>query len=497
MTSLERKTEVLLAVARAFMERGPWIQYDQRSMDRTVGVTPRHDWLCTPEFATEQHRLYMDCARFICTVYYAAFGVRLEADVTWNMLKAVKDRVFYYKLTRQETPQEQQAIWKALCDTLQPGDAIVYLSKGKGHIVLYTGDGVIYESAGGGSVNSYRYDERHDTVRASGLYIRTLQALFNEHLENPDMGVFSSAQLELAVLRPMNRVGEPTAQALLRVGEAKELFCQVLSSHPGGMSVPRGGNVSYTVCIRNDSSQSRQVTAVLTAPAGAVLRGESVRTLTLQPHGEVRLAYTLDIEPTCGPVLPAPEVTVNGLKLWAQRCLVEGNIPAGQLEACAKRLEALLPQTPDLMAAASEAYSGLALFRPTSEETLRYLYWRYDSVCGDVLWRDIQQPERDGCLYSYFGGTGVMTPELGADMTLRTQNVHEAALRPGDILLCSDDALFTKCYGCVVTEQGLLGRFAPEDGNKTLQGEALCRFIDSLPGRFCFTVFRPAMIWRK
>ena len=38
----------LLAVAEAFLARGNSIQYDQRSMDRVVQITPRRDKLAPP-----------------------------------------------------------------------------------------------------------------------------------------------------------------------------------------------------------------------------------------------------------------------------------------------------------------------------------------------------------------------------------------------------------------------------------------------------------------
>ncbi len=78
-------------------------------------------------------------------------------------------------------------------------------------------------------------------------------------------------------------------------------------------------------------------------------------------------------------------------------------------------------------------------------------------------------------------------------MGLRTQCMMQCALRPGDIILCSDDVLYEKNYGCVVTDSGFFGRFAPDGPLERLQGEAQEAFVDSLQGRFCYTVFRPAM----
>jgi len=38
---MNEKQKALLSVARAYIERGSYIQYDQRSMDRVLELTPR------------------------------------------------------------------------------------------------------------------------------------------------------------------------------------------------------------------------------------------------------------------------------------------------------------------------------------------------------------------------------------------------------------------------------------------------------------------------
>ena len=77
-----QKAAGLLAAAEAFLARGASIQYDQLSMDRLLRVTPRHSRCASPEEATAQHRLFLDCARFVHSVYFTAFGQELEADVS-------------------------------------------------------------------------------------------------------------------------------------------------------------------------------------------------------------------------------------------------------------------------------------------------------------------------------------------------------------------------------------------------------------------------------
>ena len=41
MDSLELKRQAVLTVAKAYYDRGKYTQYDQRSMDRVLQLTPR------------------------------------------------------------------------------------------------------------------------------------------------------------------------------------------------------------------------------------------------------------------------------------------------------------------------------------------------------------------------------------------------------------------------------------------------------------------------
>ena len=101
----EEKAQALLTTAKAFVDRGPQLQYDQLSMDRDVQITSRRRYTLPPEAATGQQRLYLDCATFVCAAYYNAFGYRLEADVTWDIRDLVEDCVFCHHFTGSESPR--------------------------------------------------------------------------------------------------------------------------------------------------------------------------------------------------------------------------------------------------------------------------------------------------------------------------------------------------------------------------------------------------------
>lgn len=461
------KAAVLLAVARAYLRRGRAIQYDQLSMDRILRVTPRHQRYAPPEAATEQHTVYEDCACFVNAVYYNTFGCELEGDVTWNIAKLVKPLVFAYCLTKTETTAQRAAIREKVLALLQPGDALLFFKEnGYGHILLAGEPGWFYHCTNTIDGDSYHYGERHSCPTAHGdVFKESVEKLFD-----PQDNCYLMAEdvVRFCVIRPLERMGEPTAAAMARVSEAKDLCCSVYSSHPGGKSAMAGGTAAYTVEIINDGSVS-VVADIRFAPAqGTALAEAGEKQVTVGAGEAVRVDFPLTVSSDAPGIVDAPTVSVNGFSLWAERLLVHTN-------------------------------DGSQWELPSESRILTDYFARYDALetGTDVLWRKPQEPRRDGCLYGYFGGIGVITPELMTNETIRTRTIRFCDLCPGDIVLCSDDALFQKTYHCHVTDTGLTGLFSHDGAYGTVTGEAADRFIDTLPGRFCYIVLRPGMKERK
>ena len=494
MTELQQKTAALMAAAEAFLARGEAIQYDQLSMDRLLRVTPRHDRYAAPEMATPQHRLYLDCATFVNAVYFTVFGQELEADVTWNMMELVKPRVYDYSPTHRETDGDRTRIQEEVLSLLRPGDALVMRFANNGHIILCGEGDVYYHCSEKGGEKSYRYEEGHDSFSPEGaIYRDPLDGLFEPGARYDLLG---ERVLRFSVLRPLERMGPPLLAALARLGEARDLHISVLSSHPGGQAVRPGQTLTYTIQVRNPGADPRTVGIELTPGKGTRLTGAGRAELLLEPGQTGQAEFSLKAGPSPRPFLPPPEVTVNSLPVWAERALLcTGTAEEGE------QLAALagpgISSGKEALAAVAEVCGPLGISLPTSVPQLLTDYFlRYDSVLGDVLWRKPQDPGREGCLYSFFGGTGVITPENGRDPLLRTRRISPADLRAGDVILCGDDPLFRKTCSCLVTAEGLAGRFEPGEDCRRLSGEERDRFIDSLPGRFCYAVVRPGAMRR-
>ena len=107
---MELKTQALLAVAMAYFNRGNKIQYDQRCMDRKLITTPRRDKYVSPEDATSQRTIFLDCSSFINVVFWETFGYEIPFELTWHMVDYFHPRVFLYERTYEETPEEIENI---------------------------------------------------------------------------------------------------------------------------------------------------------------------------------------------------------------------------------------------------------------------------------------------------------------------------------------------------------------------------------------------------
>lgn len=487
----------LLAAAEAFLARGNSIQYDQRSMDRVVQITPRRDKLATPEAATEQHMLFLDCSSFVNAVYHAAFGRVLDADLTWHMAQMLQPCVFRWHASHTETPEERRRISREVTMLLRPGDLLVMDKGSNGHVVLI-GDGVYYHCNQKGGEKGYRYDLRQEAFTPGGaVYREPLAALLNSEAPNqPDICcVFDDAVQGFCVLRPLPRMGIPTPASVARLKDAAGLYCSVLSSHSGGRSAALGETVTYTVCIHSRLASKQAVRVTFTPPASC--GGEPRSVLLALPAGETAQAtFSLIVPSIDVPFLTAPTVTVNGLPVWAERVLLHVGLSSAQQRQITAAVRQAAAAGQDIWAAAAQSYALLGITLPTGvPEALTALFRRYDAVPGDVLWRLPQQPRCDASLYSFFGGTGVITPEAGGDSTIRTRRITPADLTPGDIILCSSDALFRQTAVLFLTEDGLL---CQDSGQITLlRLEDAQQKIESLPGQFCYIVLRPSAAERK
>ena len=438
--------------------------------------------------ANAQHTLFLDCSTFTYCVYLNTFGYQLESNLTWHIPEMVTPCVWERTTTHNETPQEKQEIIAQLKAILQPGDLLNLLKiGGSGHIVLYIGNEEIFHSRAAGP-NSYRYEALHDGIYDHGtIYRDPVDKMLDDTISKRT--IFSADIAGCQVLRPIEKVGDPTPIALSRAGKSKDLVLSVLSSHPGGATAWVGDTVTYTLTVSNVGTEARLAEGNVQGNSNLTLLGSENSYRFDVPAGEtVQKEFHFRLGNDTSPVCQSPAFTVNDIPVWAERVLVAPKMDRAALDHVISEVQ---PQGDCLYDCVVRAYAhaGIQMEKDVFR-TLLPLFRLLDGAAGDVLWRFPQEPTKDMALYSYFGGTGVITPELSAIDTIRVHRILPRDLQPGDIVLISEDASLRQVNCLFVTHDGILSQFC---GNpiEYLTGDAVDKLVDTLPGRFCYIVLRP------
>lgn len=499
MDTIEQKRQAVLTVAKAFYDRGQYTQYDQRSMDRVLQLTPRRRKRLPPECGNSQYVHFLDCSGYTSAIYLTAFGYELPSDLTWIMVEQLENRVFYYEVTHEESLADIQKIKEQVCEILQPGDLITWQRiKGSGHIIMYMGDGEYTEcTVPPGEKNSYNYEECKNQIYERGIWTRKLERLFpvTEEMWEKGRGLFRENVVRFTVHRPLEVVGDILPQTKIRMGKAKDLWCAVENSAPGSVPAYPGEAVAYTVIVRNQSEENKTVTVTFAPPAGTNFSGEGVAERRLQGGEEIRLSFSVTVEKENKSVmLEGPVVTVNDLIVYAHPVLLGRKMTHSQWQAVKETVLTEIQSGATAVAAAAKAYGSLGIQMDPVQKRYSWTYFCYhDSTAGDALSRQPQKPFEDLAVYGGFGGKNVITPEMTAvPAGVRTTHILPRDLQPGDVLLCLEDGFGDVAYSSFFDGTRLVGCFEAGGHTRVMEGEALERFVDSLFGRFAFLLLRPA-----
>ena len=480
----EKKLEILLATAKAYYDRNEWCQYDQRSMDRLIQLSPRRRKRLPPESATAQHVQFLDCSGYTTAVFLEAFNYELPHDLTWHMVDFLEPQVFYYELTHKETRDELLKVCDEIKKTLMPGDLVCFdRGVGSGHIMLYHGDNVYSDCRSGEGGNSYDFENRRNQFYERGVWLNDADVWFEIGEERPKRSLFFEKVRRIAISRPLDLDLTPTSNALARIGDAKDLVCGVLSSHAGAVHAQKGENVTYTVFIKN-IGEDKDAEICFSAPNNTRFEGESAVKVKTFTDKTIEVNFTVEVLSDEQIYLDAPEVTVNSLKVYAPRVLLGKKLSN----------EALLSQCEKTKAEIKSGKTALeAISHKRDIDVFRSLFYLHDTPLGDVLSRREQIPSKDMGVYSMYGGVGVITPNMASVEGLRCTHITKSDLMAGDVILISDDALGKGLYSCFYDGRSLYGCFEADKKISEISGEKLDEFIDSLFGRFCFIVLRQSL----
>ena len=488
---MDLKMQAISEVAKAYLNRGNKIQYDQRCMDRKLITTPRRDKYVSPETATNQKTVFLDCSSFINVLFWEAFGYEIPFELTWHMVDYVEPRLFLYERTYEESPEEIEALKQKIKDTLQAGDVITYdRFSGSGHTVFYIGDGKIVHCTPNGRPNSYDYQEKKSReYEDGGLFVLSLEELINKN-------IFESKTIKrIAIERPLDIVGEPTAKTMARLTTAKDLICGVEVSHAGGRHAAKGEKITYSVTVYNNGKEDKKIEVKFEAPKGTSLDCDSTKKEIVPPEKEIVIDFEVILECDEEVFVEGPIVSVNGLLVVAPKVLTGKAISSENLEKVSKTAVKEIKEGKSAVEAASAAYKEIGIyFSPNEKEHFYKAFYIHDTLSGDVLSRRAQIPTETMGVYSLFGGVAVITPEKIAYPYTRCNKILRRDLMEGDIILLSDDTFGIKTYSAYYDGKSLAGRFEYDGEIKTLEGEDIDTFIDSLLGQYSFVVLRPSYL---
>ncbi|MBQ8562480.1 MAG: C40 family peptidase [Firmicutes bacterium] len=506
----DERVEALLATAYDYYNHREHIQYDQRSMDRYVQITPRRRKYFPPEAGTAQYTHHLDCSGFCFAVYYQALGYELPYDITWHMYEHMAHEVFRYEKTFDETYEEKKRITAELAAAIRPGDLITMLHQGQsGHIMIALEDGKFMHCvpAKSGTDDSYDYTAKFDKKNRFGLSINDI-ADITEILTDEEAvdvasfkryNLFSPKESKIVIHRPWLDSKGPTEQAMVRMGAHKGLISGVESSHPGGQQAVCGDVVEYRVQVKNVSEEVKSVTVEFTAPAGTSFGGENLCEAKLAGGEEKIFTFGVIVEKEAAagkcPWIEAPGVKVNGLEIHAKKVLLGRTVTAEEFASVVVEVCQELAEGCDVVEAAAKIYGKRGIqMDPGKKNHIHRLFHHFDTCAkenNNILVRREQKPFEDMAVYSLFGGKSVVTGDILLHPDSRTTEITSRDLMAGDIILCGNDVFAGQTHALFFTGDSLVG--APEQGlkNRELKGQEMESFMNSLFGRFVWIVLRP------
>lgn len=226
--------DVIKEVARAYDRQGAQIHYDQLNARRHI--------YASPEDATAQRMIYLDCSSYVNSCYREAFGVNVmpyeiseAAPQTGNFMTYARenpsnaDVVGYWENSKYTTQEEQEALLASIRAQLEIGDLVVYrrgeTKSTAGHVLIYMGEDSFLHSYAG---SSYRRDETdpaksYDSESAEDkdgqIDVASSEDLFvnKEHDRYLFRADGSKTVREICVLRPLARGLTPTRETVGRM----------------------------------------------------------------------------------------------------------------------------------------------------------------------------------------------------------------------------------------------------------------------------------------
>ena len=443
--------EYVIEMAYAYKYQGSQIDYDQYNKRRNENASP--------EEATEEERVFLDCSSYVNAVYYNAFGLNvLPYDTVYqrpstlsfaNYAKQNKgnaDVYAYYENTENLTAQEKAEILQTLKAGLQVGDVLVYRRyTGNGHALIYVGDGIILHcSSTTGSFNHNANNplESYDRLGEGDIYVDPVENLFDDPTSSKYL--FSDLFENFTILRPLARGLTPTEQMECRMtipglSIEKSVSASIYSA------VFTGDTITYTVTLVNNGAEKLcgvtinefvpNGTVFVSGSDGVIASGENITWIGDVDAGEtLTVTYSVMVTSTeKGLIIASDKGNVNGLLLNKV-----SNTLCGVSE---EKMNEIIARAQEYIAERKSFDDPIELAKALYKDVFGIDIFSYETVSSALL--DIIDTATDGCnpdaevnamvLENLSGGYSVI--DVMPYNNDRVRSIHVEYLSVGDVIM--------------------------------------------------------------
>lgn len=518
----EERVRGVVETVLAYWRRGERQQYESECLINAdsrngVGIRRATDDV-SPEDATWDVASYFVCSTFAYNVYSEAIRYQLGkgpdfCSCRWLSLTADKSVVYRYLKNSGESIDEAVALVRQI---LRPGDVLVG-HKASAHAMVYLGkcldDGVDYIAHSWGKKYNYKTgEEAHEdvgTIRLQPVDELCFRRDNADYCKRNKLGRWCLYDMhEITVLRPLRITSEadypltPNARARLA---HPGLNIERTADFSGFRTLPRGGNITYTITVENHSKTDYAAlpitdrvpkhTTLVSASGATENAGKLLWLADVPAGGQVTVQFTVQTGEgkqvlseggdVAGIRTPTIVTTLTGPGLTEQQNAL--------LAGLATHHEGKLPGTETGMAFAVKLYKDYLGEKLALPETDKLLPKFFDLVEGDpgaetplLHWKKRLPAAAKLLLPRYQGGLMLLT----ATAQERILEFKLSNLLPGDILLYVKKPMSDDMTQRVLVYLGD-GAFAEgsENGLTVTRDEVLWpAFCEDL-----FLLFRPAM----
>ena len=251
--------EAIVEVAHAFYYKGAYIHYDQYGTRRNINPSP--------EAATADERLHLDCSSFVNAVYCEAFGENVQpyptterspqtgvmTEYAKNFYGKNPDVIGYYETADLDTEEKKSEFVEMVRSTLEVGDVIVYRRASSGHAIIYVGNGYFLHSTG--SSYEYAVGDPHSAYDQADAKGTVSKLKLSSYLDDKTHGRYILAPnvVTVSILRPLARGLEMTDVTEARL-TIPGISIEKSSNAPLRSAVYKGDAIVYTVTLKNNGT---------------------------------------------------------------------------------------------------------------------------------------------------------------------------------------------------------------------------------------------------